>query len=100
MKLVTNFVGLDKENRLEAFIQNKADKLETFFDRIVSAEAYVKKINDNDTDDSKVVEIKLFIPGGSLFAKEQAKSFEEATDLVVESLRKQLHRHKEKLQVR
>ncbi|MGY0040426.1 HPF/RaiA family ribosome-associated protein [Pedobacter sp. NJ-S-72] len=36
------------------------------------------------------------VPGGILFAKEQCKSFEEATDLSIESLKKQITKHKEK----
>lgn len=100
MKLVMNFVGLDKDSRLEGFIQNRANKLETFYDRIQHGEVYVKKINDTDANDSKVVEIKLFIPGDSLFASARAKSFEEATDEVIEGLRRQLRKHKEKLQVK
>jgi putative sigma-54 modulation protein len=31
-----------------------------------------------------------------MFAKEQCKSFEEATDLAIESLRKQITKHKDK----
>ena len=32
----------------------------------------------------------------TLFAKEQCKSFEEATDLAIESLKKQITKHKDK----
>jgi putative sigma-54 modulation protein len=100
MKLVMNFVGLDKDARLEGFIQERANKLETFYDRIQHGEVYVKKMKDTDADDSKVVEIKLFLPGDSLFSKVAAKTFEEATDNVVEGLRRQLKKYKEKLQVK
>lgn len=46
---------------------------------------------------NKISEIKLMIPGNQLFAKEQCKTFEEATDLAIESLRKQLEKHKQKI---
>jgi putative sigma-54 modulation protein len=36
------------------------------------------------------------VPGNDLFAKKQSKSFEEATDIAVDALRKQLTKHKEK----
>jgi putative sigma-54 modulation protein len=45
---------------------------------------------------NKVVELKLNIPGNQLFAKAQAKSFEEATDIAVESLRRQVNKYKTK----
>jgi len=44
-----------------------------------------------------VAEIKLSVPGNDIFAKKQCKTFEEATDLAVEALRRQLKKHKEKL---
>jgi putative sigma-54 modulation protein len=43
-----------------------------------------------------VVEIKLFLPGTSLFAKEQARSFEAAADMTVEALRRQIKKTKQK----
>ena len=44
----------------------------------------------------KITEIKLNIPGNDLVVKKQCKSFEEATDLSAEALRRQLRKHKEK----
>ena len=46
--------------------------------------------------DNKIVEIKLDVPGADFFAKKQADSFEEATDLAVEALKNQIQKHKEK----
>jgi len=40
--------------------------------------------------------LKINIPGSQLFAKAQAKSFEEATDIAVESLRRQINKYKTK----
>jgi putative sigma-54 modulation protein len=36
------------------------------------------------------------LPGIQVFAKEQCKTFEEATDLAVECLRKQIDKYKQK----
>ena len=44
---------------------------------------------------NKLVEFKVNIPGQLLFAKDHAKSFEEAVDICIESLRKQILKHKE-----
>jgi putative sigma-54 modulation protein len=51
---------------------------------------------NNEGVDNKTVEIKVKVPGSQLFAKEQAKSFEAATDLATEALRIQLKKYKEK----
>jgi putative sigma-54 modulation protein len=53
---------------------------------------------DNSQDmENKITEVKIDIPGNNLFAKKQSKTFEEATDLAVDALRKQVKRKKEKL---
>jgi putative sigma-54 modulation protein len=88
-------VHFDADQKLIDFIQRKVDKLETFYDRIIEGEVYLRLIND-DSNENKVVEIKLYLPGTSLFAKEQAKSFEAATDMTVEALRRQIKKTKQK----
>ena len=70
-----------------------------FFDNIIDAEVYLK-IDRANTNDNKIAEIKLNIPGRDLFAKKQCKSFEEATDETVEALRRQIKRHKGKFYVK
>lgn len=95
MKLQMHSVHFDADQKLLEFIQKKTDKLETFYDRIIEGEVYMRLENDG-SQENKVVEIKLFIPGTSLFAKEKAKSFEAATDMTVEALRRQIKKVKEK----
>ena len=54
------------------------------------------KLENVEDEANKITEIKLTIPGTQLFAKEQCKTFEEATDLAIEGLRKQIEKHKQK----
>lgn len=84
------------DKKLISFVKQKLSKLNLFFDQIVVAEVYLK-IDRANTNENKIVEIKLNIPGKDLFAKKQGKSFEEATDESIEALRRQLKRHKGKL---
>jgi len=83
------------DNKLLNYIQKKVDKLETFYDRIVDGEVFLKL--NNSSVENKTVEIKLNIPGVQIFAKEDSKTFEDATDMAVEGLRRQLKKHKEKI---
>lgn len=96
MKLQVQSIHFDADQKLLDFIQRKADKLETFHDNIIDGEVFLKLDNDN-ADQNKVVEMKVQVPGKTLFAKEQCKSFEEGTDSAVDSLRRQIKKHKEKL---
>lgn len=95
MNLNVQSIRFDADKKLIDFIQRRADKLDQFFDQILDGECYLKLENTED-EANKVTEFKLNIPGGQLFAKGQAKTFEEATDLAVESLRRQINKHKTK----
>lgn len=97
MKLQVSSLKFDADTKLLDFIQKKADKLETFYDKIIDGEVNMH-LENNDNRENKVFEIKLNVPGTSLFAKEQSKSFEAAADEAMEALRRQLKRHKEKEQ--
>ena len=95
MKITVQSIRFNADKKLLDFIQKKANKLDQFYDRIISGEVYLRLENTEDVA-NKITEIKLTLPGTQLFAKEQCKSFEEGTDLAVECLRKQIEKHKQK----
>ncbi len=95
MKIRVQSIHFTADKKLLNFIQKKADKLDVFFDHIISGEVYLKLENVED-ETNKITEIKLLVPGTQLFAKQQCKTFEEATDLAIESLIKQIGKHKQK----
>jgi putative sigma-54 modulation protein len=96
MKLQMHSIRFDADQKLIDFIQKKADKLDKFFDRIIDGEVFMRLDKDNNME-NKIIEFKLNIPKNQLFAKERAKSFEEASDLAVEALRRQIVKHKDKV---
>lgn len=96
MKIVVQSIHFNADKRLLEFIQKKADKLDQFFDHVISGEVYLRLENTED-EANKIAEVKLSIPGGQLFAKEQCKTFEQAMDLAIESLRKQVDKYKTKV---
>lgn len=97
MKIRVQSIHFTADVKLLDFIQKKADKLDQFFDHIISGEVYLKLENTEDVA-NKITEIKLLIPGNDLFAKEQCKTFEEATDKAIESLKRQIDKRKTKAQ--
>ncbi|MFY0600395.1 MAG: ribosome-associated translation inhibitor RaiA [Cyclobacteriaceae bacterium] len=96
MKLQMHSIHFDADYKLIEFIQKKANKLDTFYDRIIDGEV-IMKVEGDEFKENKHLEIKLNIPGNQLFAKGKAKSFEAAADDAVEALRRQLKKHKEKM---
>jgi len=96
MKLQMHSIRFNADQSLITFIQKKADKLDKFFDRIIDGEVFMRLDKDNNME-NKIIEIKLNIPKNQLFAKERAKSFEEASDMAVEALKRQIIKHKDKI---
>ncbi len=95
MKLKVQSIHFDADQKLVDFIQEKVDKLLTFYDEIIDGEVFLR-LQQNDKE-NKITEIKLNLPGRVIFAKEQSATFEQSTDIAVEALRKQLTKHKEKI---
>ncbi len=98
MKLQMHSIHFDADNKLLDFIQKHVDKLETFYDRFIDGEVFLRLDKDGHNA-NKTVEIKLNIPGAQIFAKERKDSFEAATDATCEALRRQVKKHKEKQMV-
>lgn len=96
MEIRTQSIHFDADQKLLDFIDRKVNKLETFFDRIVSADI-IMRLEKNGQVQDKLAEIKLHVPGNTLIAKETCKSFEEAIDEATEALRRQLIKYKEKM---
>lgn len=96
MNIKIQSIKFDADKKLLDFIEKKAAKLERFFDNIVDTEVFLKLENSQDLE-NKVVEFRIKVPGGDLFATRKAKTFEEATDLCIDALKVQVKKHKEKL---
>lgn len=95
MKVKMHSIKFDADSKLLGVVQKKLDKLDTFFDRIIDGEVYMRL--NNEGIKNKTVEIKINIPGDQLFATATSASFEAATDESSKALKKQLKRHKEKV---
>jgi ribosomal subunit interface protein len=97
MEIKINSVHFTADQRLLDFVNKKVAKLDTFFDGIINAEVTLKVLKP-ETVKNKVSEVKISIPAnGYLFAKKEADTFEEATDLAIDAVRKQIDKYKEKL---
>ena len=96
MKVNVQAVNFNVDKKLIVFINEKLSKLEKYFDKIVSAEVFLKTENTSDKE-NKTVEIKIHVPGDEFIIKKTCKTFEEAVDSSEESLERVLMKHKEKI---
>jgi putative sigma-54 modulation protein len=95
MQIQVQSIHFDADVKLIQFIEEKLKKLTTFHDRIIKGEVYLR-LDKSDVNENKIAEVRLSIPGKDLFAKRQCKSFEEATDIAVDALKRQIDKHRAK----
>lgn len=97
MNIQVNTVHFTADQKLVDFVNKKVPKLGTFFEGIIGAEVTLR-VAKPETTNNKVAGLKLSIPGSDyLFAEKQADSFEEAIDLAIDAIHRQLTKYKEKL---
>lgn len=88
-------VNFSADQKLLTFVEERLNKLTTFSTNIVSCNVFLK-VDKAGAITNKITEIVLTIPGKELFSKKQCDTFEEATDSVIDALRRQLVKHKGK----
>lgn len=95
MDIQIHSVRFDADKKLLNFIHVKVNKLIKYRDNILAADVFLRLDKAQD-DENKIVEIRLDMSPGQLFAKKQSNTFEEATDNVVDALRRQITKQKGK----
>ena len=96
MKVNTQSVNFNADKKLINFIQNRLEKLDKYYDKVINADVYLKLDNSGDKE-NKIFEVRLNVPGDSFVVKKQSRSFEEGTDLAIGSLERQLKKRKQKI---
>ena len=94
MEIKINAVGFSASSQLEDFIQKKISKLDKYHDGIIGSEVTLK-LEKDDNLENKVVEVLLNVKGQEVFAKKNAKKFEEAVDELYDVVKRQLVKIKE-----
>ena len=95
MKIDIQSIHFSARDTLRELLKQRIEKLTTFYSPIMSAKV-ILQLESSGAVDNKCVEIELQVPGTKPFAEARAESFEKATTLAVESLRRQLRKLKGK----
>jgi putative sigma-54 modulation protein len=90
MKTDIQTVNFDASPKLVQFIENELVDLETEFDQIIGAEVYLRP--GQSDEDSKIVKLKLNVPGPDLFAEFASNSYEHGLMEAIEKVRVQLYK--------
>lgn len=99
MKLTIKAVHFDMAKHLEEFIQKKVAKLEQHYDDIVSIDVTLRVVKP-ESSMNKEVGMLVRVPQSEIYSEKVADTFEEACDVNIEALVKQLTKLKEKSRVK
>lgn len=79
---------------LHAYAEDSVQKLDQFFDRIITCDIILEPLADNENPFQ--AEVNMRVPQKLINAKEQSDSYELAINEVVENATRQLKKYKEK----
>lgn len=88
-------IHFDITEKLTAFVEKKVDKLCRRYEAISGVEVNLRLVKP-ETALNKEAGIQVQVPGNDLFASKTADTFEEAVDLALDAIEKQLEKNKEK----
>jgi putative sigma-54 modulation protein len=89
-------VRFDADARLIDYVNRKLEKLNTFHDRIIRVNVFLKLDNVVHNIKDKIAEIRIHVPRHEFFVKSTSKSFQESFDDAFDSIINQIKRKKQK----
>ena len=97
MKVNVKALHFHADAKLIEYVEKKLSRLDRYFDRVVEAEVHLKVQETGTKVQEKITEVKIHVPGGWLMDRKTGKTFESAVDESVDTLKRQLVRHKERI---
>ncbi|MDY3548112.1 HPF/RaiA family ribosome-associated protein [Riemerella anatipestifer] len=95
MKITVQAMGLTPHQPLEEYLEKKLNKLDTFYDKILECQVFLKVENSSEKE-NKTAEIILAVPGDDIVVKKTCATFEESIDKCHDIAKKLLIKKKEK----
>ncbi len=94
MKTTFTARHFDASKELHAYAEDAVQKLEQFYDRIITCDIVLQPVPDDENPQQAELNVK--VPQKLINAKEQAASYEKAINEVVENVSRQLKKYKDK----
>lgn len=94
MKTTFTARHFDPSRELHTYSEEAVQKLDQFFDRILTCDIILEPVPDDDTPCQAELNVK--VPQKLLNGKEQASSYEQAINQVVDNVSRQLKKYKNK----
>ncbi|MBQ0016432.1 MAG: ribosome-associated translation inhibitor RaiA [Bacteroidales bacterium] len=95
MNTTINAVKFKASAELEKFVSDKVAKLDRLVDNATRCEVTLR-VEKPESENNKVAEISIALPGQTLFVAQQADSFEQAVSQCADSMKVQIEKYKER----
>lgn len=91
MNIVIQSLDFTAKKQLQEFIKKRMESFSGRNPDVIGADVKLK-LDKSSTNDNKICEVRLQIPGNDLFASRQNATFEEAVRDAVQALQKQMEK--------
>ena len=95
MNVQIQSVKFDAGQRLLEFIEKKLAKLDRVAGDATGIDVVLKLEKDSEKG-NKIASVALHIPGGDIVTEQQARTFEEAVDLALDAVKRQIEKRKDR----
>ena len=95
MEVNIQSVKFDASKQLIEFVEKKMSRLERFEERATGADVVFKLDKDSEKG-NKVALVTLRVPGGDIITEQRAHTFEEAIDLALDALKRQIEKKRDR----
>ncbi|HLR32077.1 MAG TPA: ribosome-associated translation inhibitor RaiA [Fodinibius sp.] len=93
MKTTFTARHFDPSSELHTYAEEAVQKLDQFYDRILTCDIILQPVPDDETPQQAELNVK--VPQKLLNAKEQASSYEQAINMVIDNITRQLKKYKD-----
>ena len=94
MEVNIQSVKFDASKQLIEFVEKKMSRLERFEGNSTGVDVILKLDKDSEKG-NKVALVTLHVPGGDIVSEQRARTFEEAVDLALDAVKRQIEKRKE-----
>ena len=94
MEVKIQSVKFDASKQLLEFVEKKMSRLERFESRSTGVDVILKLGKDSEKG-NKLALVTLHVPGADIVSEQRARTFEEAVDLALDAVKRQIEKRKD-----
>jgi putative sigma-54 modulation protein len=94
MEVKIQSVKFDASKQLIEFVEKKMSRLERFEGNSTGVDVTLK-LDKDDEKGNKLALVTLHVPGGDIVSEQRARTFEEAVDLALDAVKRQIEKRRD-----